>query len=882
MNLRRLFRRRQVEAEMAEEMRFHLEQRTADLAADGAPPDEASYAAQRRFGNLASIQEQAREARGWGWLERFLKDLSFAARQLVRSPGFSLLAIVTLGLGIGANTATFSMLNGLLLQPLPYPDTTQLDRVYRVTAQTAKGNLSAADFLELQRAKDGFGDIAAFTPANVSLADAGRPAEFAYAARCTANLLSLLGVRPQLGRNFRPGEDVPGRDRVVILSQRTWRNRYGAAPDIIGRAIRIDGEPHQVVGVLPPSFNDWRHLGMIDFFRPLAFSAEQAADRSSAILRVILRRAPARSPAEVAGLVANLGARLAAEFPEANAETAWRTRPLQDTMTPKSAAPMLGLMLVLSVLVLLIACSNLANLLLARTMARAREFAVRAALGASRAQLLRPMIAESLLLALAGGVCAVLLAFWFRDYMAVRTTGDNGEQVFVEIGWPVFGWAFGASLVTALAFSTVPALFALRLDLNHTLKSGGRGLTGGRGHRRFRQALIVGQFAVAMILLAAAGVQIRGLNELNQRRAGWESDHLITGDILLPAGVYSDAEKITAFHRLALERLAALPGVTTASISSFTPFFNWTDARKFIVEGRGRPPPGREPAAVVNAVTPHYFDTFGTRLLAGRAFDEGDSATAPKVFILGASTARALFGDADPVGRRIAPVTGAGNESPSWGEVIGVASDVIPAVNERNPVTNETNQIYQPMAQQPRRPNTIAVRTSGVAPAAMVDDIRATIAQLDQDLPVRQLQHADLTVERANYQTAVGRDIFATMALLGLGLASLGIYGVIARTMAQRTGEFAIRLALGASLGDLTRLVLVSGMKLALAGCTLGLAGALAVTRALGALNPNMRMNGVAASIGAILLLFAVALLACWLPARRASRINAIDALRAE
>lgn len=265
---------------------------------------------------------------------------------------------------------------------------------------------------------------------------------------------------------------------------------------------------------------------------------------------------------------------------------------------------MLAMMLVLSGLVLLIACSNLANLLLARTMTRAREFAVRAALGASRLQLLRPLIAESLLLALAGGACAVFFAVWFRDYLSIRSTGDNGEMVMVDIGWAVFGWAFATSLVTALAFGLAPALFAMRLDLNGTLKSGGRGTVGGRGHQRFRQILIVGQFAVAMTLLAAAGVQIGGLNELNNRRAGWTSDNLITGTILLPAATYPDAEKITAFHRLALERLAALPGVASASLSSSAPYEPWPDSRKFVVEGHDRPARGLEPVAVVNSVSP--------------------------------------------------------------------------------------------------------------------------------------------------------------------------------------------------------------------------------------------------------------------------------------
>lgn len=859
-------------------MRWHLEQRAGELAGDGLHPDEARLAAQRRFGNVASLQEQARDTFGWGALQRFAQDLRLAARQLTRSPGFSVLAIITLGLGIGANTAMFSMVNGIIYKPLPYSQATELERVYRATPQSPRGNLSPAEFREFHQARAGYGDAAAYTAGNASLAEPGRPADFAYASRCTVNLLSLLGLQPQHGRDFLPQEETPGRDRVVLLSQRVWKNRYGADPGIVGQSIRIDGEPHEVIGVLPSSINDWRHLGMIDFFRPLALTAEQAAERNNLTLRALLRRAPDKSPAEVAGFVGNFGRRLAAEFPDVNAETSWRTVPLQATVAGGNARPMFAMMIALSALVLLIACSNLANLLLARTIARAREFAVRAALGASRLQLLRPLVAESLLLSLAGGACAFLLAVWFRDYMAFRSTGDNGEQVVVEFGWVVFGWALGASLVTAIAFGIAPALFALRLDLNHTLKSGGRGATDSRGSQRFRQVLVVGQFAIAMTLLAAAGVQIRGLNELNNRRAGWNSDHLITGTMLLPPAQYSDAEKINAFHRLALERLGALPGVEAASISAFTPFFNWSEARKFITDGHDRPSAGREPAATVNAVSPGYFSTYGTRVLAGRAFSDHDHAVATKVYVLSESTARSLFGEEDAIGRRIAVLPAPG-ESPRWGEIVGVVSDVLPSVPEVNPVTN---QIYLPMAQEARRQNEIALRTNGLEPSKLIGQIRAAITALDPDLPVRNLQHADLTIERTNYQVAVGRDIFTAMGVLGLALAALGIYGTIARTTAQRAGEFAIRLALGASLSNITRLVLSTGIKLAVVGSLLGIGGALGACSLLALMNPGLRMNSALIVIVTTLLLVGVALLACWLPARRAAKVDAMLALRAE
>ncbi len=860
---------------MAEEMRFHLEQRAADLAANGLSADEARLAAQRRFGNTASIQEQARDAHSWDWLDRLIKDLRFAVRQLLRSPGFTLLAVLTLGLGIGANTSMFSVLNAVRFKPLPYPASGELEQIHRTTAQDAKGALAPADYRDLLAQAPGYGQIAAYAHGDVSLAEPGQLAEFAHALRISANFLSTLGVQPLLGRDFRAEEERHGNHRVVLLSHRSWLNRFGAETAVIGRSVRVDGEPHEIIGVLPESFNDWRHLGWVDVFRPLALSEKEAANRATPQIRPIGRRALPLSATEAAGLIAGIGARLAAGFPEVNAGSTWHTVPLDQVRLGEGGIT-LTMLIGLSGFVLIIACSNLANLLLARTMARAREFAVRGALGASRTQLLRPLITESLLLSLLGGACALLVAFWFTDWIRVRSTGDNGDQVPIILDWVVFGWAMGASVLTALAFGLAPALFALRLDLNATLKSGGRGATGGRGHRRFRSALIVGQFALALVMLTGAGLFMRGLDDLNNRRQGWESDHLVTGTILLPAARYADAAAIAAFQRLALERLNALPGVAIASLAYSQPFFTWSDTRKFLVEGHAPPEPGQEPAALINGVSPGYFTAVGTPLLAGRTFTDRDTAGAARVFIISETMARGIFGDQSPIGRRIAH---SGGPTPEWGEIVGVVGDVKSIFPDPVPVTH---QLYLPLAQEPRAYNEIAVLTTGIEPAALLDAVRTTMLQLDPDLPVRQLKPGNERIARANYQLGVLRDMLSGIAALGLGLASLGVYGVIARTMAQRSGEFAIRLALGAQVRDITRSVLVTGVRLALLGSALGLIGAFGIARILAAGFPGMRLDNTTAIAGATGILVFVALLACWLPARRASRINPINALRAE
>jgi len=630
------------------------------------------------------------------------------------------------------------------------------------------------------------------------------------------------------------------------------------------------------VGVLPAWLNDWRHFGPYELFRPLALDQQKSTDRRTTFLRLLGRRHDGMSEPDATGFIANFGARLAKDYPEVNAGSVWNPIALDGTAMPKNARALLALLIGLSAFVLLIACSNLANLLLARTMARAREFAVRGALGASRIQLLRPLINESILLAIAGGICSVFVARWGADWIALRVVPENGERFTFTFDWHVFAWAFVASAVTAIAFGLAPALFALRLNVNETLKSGARGMTGGRGHQRFRHALIVGQFALAMVLLAGATMYTRAFNELSNSRGGWDSSRVVTGTVVLPSATYGDPEKINTFHRLTLERLQALPGVASVSISSFTPFFNWGDVRKYLVEGRDLPQPGQEPAAVVNSITPSYFDTYQTRVLNGRAFNERDTLGSTKVFIISQTTATALFGNENPIGRRLAQ-TGTGN--PQWGEIVGVAADVKSVLPDPGPVSL---QLYQPMAQDPRPYNEIAVRTAGAAPSSLVVPIRNVTTQLDPDLPIRQLQAADVTIERANTQTGILRDMLTAFAVLGVSLASLGIYGVIARTMAQRTGEFAIRFALGASIGDITAIVLKSGVKLAAMGLSLGLLGAFGLARLLAATNRGMHFDNPFALAFPALLLVAVALIASWLPARRAARINPIEALRAE
>ncbi len=799
-----------------------------------------------------------------------------AVRQLTKAPGFTLVAILTLGLGIGANTSAFSVLNEVFLRPMPYPDSSHLDRIYRTTAENSRGGVSPADYLDLKSEERSYGEIAGYSFADMSLSEPGQPAEMPPSLRVSSNFFSTLGVQPQVGRDFRSDEDVLGNHRVLLISHRYWQNRFGGDVHIVGRTVRVDGEAHQIVGVLPLSINDWRHLAPFDLFRPLALTEQESRDRSSPWIRMIGRRSGTLTRAQTDAFIVNFGKRLAAGYPSANAGSALRVLPLEVAVAPDNGPGIFSMLIALSGFVLLIACSNLANLLLARTMVRAREFAVRSALGASRLTLLRELFAESLLLALAGGIFAVYFATWTNDWMRDYGQASFDQGFVFGIDWRVLGWTFCACLFTAVVFGVAPALFTLRLDLNRTLQSGSRGTTGDRGHQRFRNVLIVGQFALAMVLLAGAALFVRGIHEANTRHYGWEAARLVTGTVRLPPAVYAGSREITDFERLALERLEALPGVESASMSYSMPFFGLAEVRKFLVAGRETPQPGHEPAAAINGISPRYFETVGTRVLRGRAFNGGDTLASPKVFVINQAMARGLFGGESPLGRRIAQ---AGVKTADWGEIVGVVEDVQSIYPERIPVPY---QIYQPSAQEPRPGSEIAVRAVAATPSILVDGIRATMAALDSDLPIRDLQPAEASIAKANYQWQVLGSMLSFLAALGLGLASLGMYGVIARTMAQRTGEFGIRVALGAQVGDITRLVLASGAKLTVIGSALGLVGAFGVSRLIAAGFPGMRTNSGLVLAGVTFLLVVLSLLSSWLPARRAARVDPVIALRVE
>jgi len=688
--------------------------------------------------------------------------------------------------------------------------------------------------------------------------------------RVSADFLDVVGVRPLLGRGFRADEETAGRHRVVILSDALWQSRYGGSPAIIGQAIRADGEPHEIVGVLPAWATERRTpFANVGFLRPLGLSDAERATGSALRLNVIGRLAPGVAAARGDAFVAAFGAALAKDAPGEDAAT-WRTEDLLHSSLDATGRGLVIMLLGLSGCVLLIACANLANLLLARTLARSRELALRSALGASRAQVFAPLICESLLLASGGGLGAVLVASWTSDWLATRTSLE------LPLDWRVLGFAVAVSLATSVAFGVVPALFTTRIDANDAIKSGARTVTAGEGQRRLRQLLIVGQFAMATVLVSGAGFFARGADNLLRQPYGWQFDHVIQGTLALPARTAGDSARTLAFQRQVIARLKALPGVDAVSLSRALPYFGLPGPRAYLADGREPPPKGQEPAARVNGVTAEYFRATGTPLLRGRAFTDADVAGSPRVVIVSDGLARALFGNADPIGRRIAQ---GGSEEPAWAEIVGVAGDVgsldLAAAPSRF-------QVYEPLFQEPGSALAIAVRVTGAAPESLLNPIRTSIAALDADVPVRELTPVGATFDRTLADLQMINALLGAFAMLGLLLAALGVYGVTARSVAQRTAEIGLRMALGARLSDVTRLILGSGVRLAAAGTGLGLAVALGLARVLGAILPGMHTNGLAVLAGCGGLLAAVGCMATYLPARTASRIDPQVAMRGE
>lgn len=792
-----------------------------------------------------------------------MNDLKFAFRQLLKSPGFTAVAVLTLALGIGVNTSMFTALQAALSRKLPYPEPERLVQVFQSSPHSPReSHHSVPNVLDYQRNGD-FEHVAALNDKQFNLSEAGQPAERVRGVQVSAELFPLLGIQPAFGRFFTSEEDRPGQNAVVILDYGFWQRRFAGDSNILGRVLRLDGESVTVVGVMPERFHDTQLMGPAYLWRPIAFTDSQRGERGNNFLKCIARLKPGQSVKQAQSATDVLAARQLQEHAE-NSPEGLRLIPLAKASMPPEARTILWSIMGLAGFVLLIACANLANLQFARTSARSREFAIRGALGAERGRIVRQLLAESLLLAFVGGLLGILFAQWSNELLRRQFVVDGELVLKLSFDVKVFGFALLASNISGLAFGLVPAWLASRTDVNEVLKQGSRGSTGGRAQNRMQQGLIVAEVALALTLLAGAGLVVNGLRSFAARDPGWRVEGMTLGYLTLPDAKYGNGNQRRAFVDRLLERLQAIPGVQSAALCWNLPLTQFNVTSSFSIDGRPTPPKGAVQNCSVNGVTPDYFKTLGMRLLSGREFTRADSTNHPDVVIVNESMARVYWPGASPLGQRLSGM-----------EIVGVVNDVqFPA----NPGEARTAfQIYRPNAQQPG--GTLSIILQGIVPA---ETLRRVVAEVDPDQPVGRpgLVSAAIGSDLDNW--GVGGKVLTIFALLGLSLAALGIYGVISGFVVRRTGEIGVRMALGAQLHDVLWLVIGKGLRLCLLGTVIGLGGAFGLSRLLASVLPGLPAGAplVVASVAALLLL--VTLIACWLPARRAARVDPMVALRAE
>jgi len=810
-----------------------------------------------------------------------LSDLRFALRSLLKTPGFTVVALLTLALGIGVNTSMFSVLRTLFWRTLPYAEPQQLVRVHRTTPSSQTGFVSPANFLDLREQSTAVDRLAAGEWAGFSLTEDGRPAEWLSTLRVTADFFPLLGTAPLLGRVFTTEEDQPGADNVLVLSHGYWESRFGRDPDVVGRTLKLNGTSVTIIGVMPRGFEDPLLWGPISAWRPIAFAPTTRANRGNHSLTVVARLKPGVSLQQAGKNLGMLGGRLATAHPDANAKAGLRVALLSRGSQVDDGQITL-FVCGLALFVLLIACANLANLQFARTAGRAREYAVRAALGASRLRLVRAILTESLLLSLGGGMLGVLTAVWVNDLLGRHFFFGTQRGLDFPLDWRGLVFAFATSALTGIAFGLLPAWLATRASVASTLQQSPRGATSAPGAHRVRQTLIVAEVALALVLLASAAFFLGGLKRLTHRDPGWSPDGLLFGYITLapPASADTTPEDRARFRRDLVERietrLAELPGVDGTAFVRALPTLGYPGSQRLRVEGQPLPPPGQEPVATVAPVSPGFFNLFKVQLLQGRTFTAADRADSTPVVVINETMARLLWPGRNPIGQRIGNLDPA---KPDWCEVIGVVRDSRPLTPFQT--GGNSFQLYRPWHQLTLGGGAIVVRAR-TDPAALGPALQRAMAELAPDLPVRNISTVRENLERNFANLELAGWTLTCFALLGLLLAAIGIYGVLAHHVAQRTSEIGIRMALGAQVRDVLTMVLGQGLRLSLLGAGLGLAGAFAMGRLLGSIMPGLPDDNLLTTVAVTVVLVAVAALACWLPARRAAKVDPIIALRAE
>lgn len=797
----------------------------------------------------------------------------FAFRSLLKSPGFTVVAVLMLALGIGLSSSSFSLANVLLLRNVPYPEPTRLVRLYITSPQTNQGSFSPGNALSL-RAATTVEKLATFAGDALSLGEPGQPAEQVSGMTVTANFFELMGVHASLGRVFSEGEDAPDKPRVAILTQRSWVRRYAADPAVIGRTVRLNSETYTVIGVLPASFDAPLLWGSVDYIIPQIMQPGFATNFKDSWLGVATRLKPSVSLAQAQSELSTLAATLAREHPKENPGIGVRITTLYDSNMDNMSRILLWLMTGISLALLLIACANLASLQIARAFGRSREFAIRAALGGNRKHLMTPLLVESLVLAFAGGVVGLLVASWSNNVVGhfLRINGEPGFPIPIDNH--VLAFAVFASVLSGIAFGLAPAWLASRAPAAEALKEGSRGSTGGRSHQRLKSTLIVVELALALTLTGAASSFGVGVRSFMKRQVGWEINGLFTGYLALPYNQYHDDTRNRTFQRALMEKLRAIPGADHATISTGVPVFYLGGPTALTIEGAPPVEHGREPLTQSASVTGDYFAALKIPLKSGSFFNPGITEKDPDVAVINETFAQRFWPGGNAIGHRVRL-----GDSDKWIEIIGVIGDLKLLGRMDRPET--PLQLFRPLMQAPNRYLTLTLRTT-LAPEALTKSVRAAVASIDPDLPVAQPGSLRADVDRNLSNINIVIIQLGVSAFMGLGIAAIGLFGVISQLTQQRTRDIGVRVALGAQSRDILQLVLGGAIKLLAIGLLIGIPGFFFLNRLLNSAMPEMALPGAWLLGVNLAVLSGAMILACYLPARRAARINPVDALRTE
>jgi putative ABC transport system permease protein len=804
------------------------------------------------------------------------QDLRFGARMFVRKPGFTAVAVLTLALGVGANTMIFSVVNGVLLHPLPYRDSERIMRVMVSNQQRgiADGPVSYLRYEDLRDRNRSFEKTAAFAFDNFNLTGQEQPEQL-QGVRASASLFEVLGVNPARGRLFLPEEDRPGGAQVALVSYGLWQRRFGGDPNLVGRALTLDGSSYTVVGIMPRGFSfpaAGVELWTTKVFETSRLTPEQIR-KGAGYVTLVARLKPGVEREAAESEMRVLSQQYQQQNPtltDADPNATVDVLPLQEQLV-RNVRPLLLTLFCAVGFVLLIACANVANLLLARAAARRREMTIRAVLGAGRVRIIRQLLTESALLALAGGGGGVLLALWGTKALVAAAGESVPRAEEVSVDGRVLLFSLLVSLLTGVAFGLAPALRAAKLNPNETLKEGGRGSSGGVGGNRVRGALIVSEVALSLVLVTGAALMMQSFARLQRVNLGFDTRQLLTLNISLPQAKYPETSQKLGFYSQVLQRVEALPGVKAAGMNVNLPPNGGVRA-PFLVEGAPPLAFGERPLAAWNSVSAGYFQTMGIPLLKGRLFDERDRENSQTVAIISRGLADSFFQGADPLGRQITV-----GRMPGPSVVVGVVGDVKNAGLSAEPAA----EVYTPFAQRPWTSMNLVVRTQG-DPLGLAGEVRAQVLSVDGDQPVTNVQTMEQNISDIVAQPRLTMILLGIFAGVAMALAAVGLYGVMSYSVAQRTHEIGLRMALGAQGSEILRAVIRQGMTLALAGVLIGLAGSFFLTQLMSSLLFGVTGRDPLTFIAVSLILSFVALLACYLPARRATKVEPLIALRYE